>query len=46
MEGSTMGQVLHGSATIEPSQAHRFEPDGEGTQSQQQYSDRKFRLRN
>ena len=36
-----MGQVRRGSATIEPARRHRFEPAGEGTLSEQQYSDRK-----
>jgi hypothetical protein len=34
-----MGQVRHGSATIEPARRHRFEPAGEGTPSELQYSD-------
>ncbi len=40
-----MGQVRHGSATIEPARRHRFEPAGEGAPSEQQYSDRKLRSR-
>ena len=34
-----MGQVRHGSATIEPARRHRFEPAVESTPSEQQYSD-------
>ncbi len=34
-----MGQIRHGSATIEPARRHRFEPAVEGTPSEQQYSD-------
>jgi hypothetical protein len=45
MEGSTLGQVRHGSATIEPARRHWFEPAGEGTPSELQYSDRKLRSR-
>ena len=41
-----MGQVRHGSATIELARHHRFERAGEGTLSEQQYSDRKLRSRN
>ncbi len=34
-----MGKIRHGSATIEPARRHRFEPAGEGTPSEPQYSD-------
>jgi hypothetical protein len=38
-----MGQVRHGSATIEPVRRHRFEPAGEGTPSEAQYGARMSR---
>lgn len=40
-----MGPVRHGSATIERAWHLRFKPAGEGTPSEQQYSDRKLRSR-
>ncbi len=43
--GAFSKQVRHGSGTIEPARRHRSEPAGEGTPSEQQYSDRKLRSR-